>query len=157
MAYPQNCSNIQIWWQILCQNYQPISLLCCISKVLEHIVFNKIYDYVSPHLYTSIRLYGVQIYRPTIIFSNSICDAFNRKNHVDVTYIDIKKGLWFSSSQNFWKNSTWSSKYLAVPGNSSVSTKPGDSNTSQYTTLYQILSLLPLGFLRGASLVLYYS
>ncbi len=28
-------------------NYRPISLLCCISKVLESIVYNDVYDHIS--------------------------------------------------------------------------------------------------------------
>ena len=32
------------------RNYCPISLLCCVSKVLERIVFNRVYDHVLPFL-----------------------------------------------------------------------------------------------------------
>ena len=32
------------------RNYRPISLLCCVSKVLERIVFNRVYDDVLPFL-----------------------------------------------------------------------------------------------------------
>ena len=35
------------------QNYQPISLLCCVSKVLERLIFNKISDFVTQQIYPS--------------------------------------------------------------------------------------------------------
>ncbi len=34
---------------ILCTNYRPISLLCCISKVFEKIIFDHIYAYLKYH------------------------------------------------------------------------------------------------------------
>ncbi len=32
-----------------CNNYRPIALLCCISKVFEKLIFNHIYSYLRCH------------------------------------------------------------------------------------------------------------
>uniref|UniRef100_A0A1X7U9N4 Reverse transcriptase domain-containing protein n=1 Tax=Amphimedon queenslandica TaxID=400682 RepID=A0A1X7U9N4_AMPQE len=45
-------------------NYRPISLLCCISKVLEKIIFDKIADFIQPH-FVSPRQFGFLKNRPT--------------------------------------------------------------------------------------------
>ena len=37
-------------------NYRPISLLCSISKVLEHLIYDKIIDFVLPKI--SVALFG---------------------------------------------------------------------------------------------------
>ena len=77
------------------KNYRPISLLCCISKVLERIVFDKIYEHVSLHI--SDNQFGFMKHRSTvqqlIIFSDLIHNAISRKNYMDVIYFDIKKAF----------------------------------------------------------------
>ena len=77
------------------KNYRPISLLCCISKVLEHIIFDKVYDYISPLI--SVNQFGFMKNRSTVQqllkFSNSIFDAISRRNHMDVVYFDIRKAF----------------------------------------------------------------
>ncbi len=77
------------------KNYRPISLLCCASKVLERIIFDKIYDHISTRI--SDNQFGFMKHRSTLQqllkFSHSIQKAFSQKNQVDVTYFDIKKAF----------------------------------------------------------------
>ena len=77
------------------KNYRPISLLCCISKVLERIIFDRIYDNISPLIST--HQFGFMKNRSTvqqlIQFSESISSSISRKNSTDVIYFDIKKAF----------------------------------------------------------------
>ncbi len=77
------------------KNYRPISLLCHLSKVLECLVYNKIYGYISLHI--SNNQFGFMKHRSTVQqlvkFTHSICNAFSKKNHMDVVYFDIKKAF----------------------------------------------------------------
>ena len=42
------------------KNYRPISLLCCISKVLESIIYDRIYDTISSHISSSVSFANIQ-------------------------------------------------------------------------------------------------
>jgi len=71
-------------------NYQPISLLCNISKILEQLICNK----VSPHILKCIsnRQFGFLRNRSTVqqllILLNKIT---NTKNQSDIIHLDIRK------------------------------------------------------------------
>ncbi len=77
------------------KNYRPISLLCCISKVLESIAFNSIYDFVEPAL--SRYQFGFSKNRSTVqqllIFNNSLMSTLANKSQFDAVYFDIKKAF----------------------------------------------------------------
>ena len=77
-------------------NYRPISLLCCISKVLESIIYDQIYDFVSGHISTNQR-FGFLRQRSTVQqllkFTYTIHEAFNHKSQVDAIYFDIRKAF----------------------------------------------------------------
>ena len=77
------------------KNYRPISLLCCISKVLESLVYDRIYDNISPHISTN--QFGFLCQRSSmqqlLKFIISIHEAFNHKSQVDTVYFDIRKAF----------------------------------------------------------------
>ena len=77
------------------KNYRPISLLCCISKVLESIIYDQIYDTISSHISTN--QFGFLRQRSTVQqllkFTSTIHEAFNRKSQVDTIYFDIRKAF----------------------------------------------------------------
>ena len=76
-------------------NYQPISLMSCTSKVLERIIYNKIYDHISINI--SPNQSGFMKNRSTtqqlLKFVKTINDAFTNKGQMDVIYFDIKKAF----------------------------------------------------------------
>ena len=76
-------------------NYRPISLLPCISKVLEKIVFKKIYQHLTENGLLSEKQSG---YRPKhstqiqlIHFINSLYSALDQGNDFTAIYLDISK------------------------------------------------------------------
>ena len=77
------------------KNYRPISLLCCISKVLERIVFDKVYDHLSMSLSNSQFgfLRGRSTVQQLLIFYDSVINAVACKAQMDVLYFDIKKAF----------------------------------------------------------------
>ena len=76
--------------------YCPISLLCCISKVLEKLIFDKTFDFLLNNIVSSSQ-FGFVRKRSTLqqllIFMSSVVQAFDTKTQVDVIYLDIKKAV----------------------------------------------------------------
>ena len=70
-------------------NYHPISLLCSISKVIERLVFNKIYDYVAKSI--SISQFGFTRNRSSLqqllLYSDFIVSAYDNREQVDSIYL----------------------------------------------------------------------
>ena len=77
------------------KNYRPISLLCCISKVLESLVYDRIYDNISSHISTN--QFGFLRQRSSVqqllksLFPSLF--PFNHKSQVDTVYFDIRKAF----------------------------------------------------------------
>ena len=76
-------------------NYRPISLLCCVSKVLERIVFDKVFAHLSRHLSNKQFgfLNGSSTVQQLLIFYDSVINAVTSKAQMDVLYFDIKKAF----------------------------------------------------------------
>ena len=74
-------------------NYRPISLLCCVSKLLERIIYNKVINYISNRI--SLTQYGFMNDRSTLqqllVFLNCIHE--NSKDQVDIIYLDFAKAF----------------------------------------------------------------
>ena len=87
------------------KNYRPISLLCCISKVLELIVYNNIYDHVSSCISTN--QFGFLRNRSTVqqllTFLQSLHNSFAQKSLLPpgrtLAPISISKTLSFHAHQ----------------------------------------------------------
>ena len=108
----------------LVKNYRPISLLSCVSKVLERIVYNNIIGFVNN--FVSDYQFGFLQNRSTlqqlIVFFHHLQENLNNKSQVDVVYLDFKKAfdtiihnvllykLWcFGITDNIWH---WIRAYL---------------------------------------------
>ena len=76
-------------------NYRQISLLCCLSKVLETIVFEKISDYLHPLI--SHRQFGFTRNRSSLhqllLYCEYLFKANEYHHQVDAVYLDIRKAF----------------------------------------------------------------
>ena len=78
-------------------NYRPISILPCISKIFERIIYNQLYEYFNSHdlLYES--QYGFRLDHSTefaaIELTNSIHDHLSNGFNPIVVYMDLSKAF----------------------------------------------------------------
>ena len=77
-------------------NYRPISLLCCISKVLERLVFDKSYDFIVKSSISDSQ-FGFIKNRSTLhqllLYSELLYSAHDNRQQVDSIYLDIRKAF----------------------------------------------------------------
>ena len=77
-------------------NYRPISLLCNLSKALEKIVFDKIYEFISENS-ISIHQFGFMRNRSTlkqlILHTEFLYSSLDHHQQVDSIYLDIHKAF----------------------------------------------------------------
>ena len=76
-------------------NYRPISLLCTVSKLLERLIYDKIFNFVSASLSSS--QFG---FRPKhsstqqlLFFLSLIHESLTSSSQADVVYLDFKKAF----------------------------------------------------------------
>lgn len=76
-------------------NYRPISLLCCISKVLEKVVYNQLFQAVSPHLscHQFRFLPGHSTIQQLLIFLDEALTNLDSKIQTDTIYFDLRKAF----------------------------------------------------------------
>ena len=76
-------------------NYRPISLLCCLSKVLETIVYTKIISFIYPKLnkHQFGFLQNRSCLSQLLTFFAEIYNCIEGKNQCDVIYLDFKKAF----------------------------------------------------------------
>ena len=105
-------------------NYRPISLLCILSKVMESIVYDKVIDFLRPHLSTiqfgflSKRCSTQQL----LTCYHKVVEGFEKGLSMNVLYLDLRKAfdsvphqellfkLWrMGITGNLWK---WFRAYL---------------------------------------------
>ena len=74
------------------KNYRPISLLCCTSKVLERLIFDKIIGFVSKQISASQFGFMRHYYssQQLLIFIREIINSFENKRNYNVIYLDFK-------------------------------------------------------------------
>ena len=78
------------------KKYCPIFLLCCISKVLEKLVYNNNYEAVSPQISTnqSAFLHNRSTIQQLLKSLHSIHESLSHKgDQADVIYLDIRKAF----------------------------------------------------------------
>ena len=77
-------------------NYRPISLLCNLSKLLEKIVFDKIYDFISENS-ISIHQFGFMRNRSTLkqllLYTEFLYFSFDHHQQMDSISLDIRKAF----------------------------------------------------------------
>ena len=83
--------------KFLFNNYRPISVLPCFSKLLEKIMYNRLYKYLSGNNYLYEKQFGFQAAHSTehavIQLISQILQAFNENNHITGTFIDLSKAF----------------------------------------------------------------
>lgn len=79
------------------ENYRPISVLSAISKVVEKIVFKRLYNFLESHSLLSDSQYGFRPQHSTadamIDFTNNICEAFEKNEHGIGIFLDLSKAF----------------------------------------------------------------
>ena len=76
--------------------YRPISLLCCISKVLEKIIFDKIAEFIQLHFISSQQfgfLKGRSTLQQLVAYLFTILESFPESCQTDVIFLDIRKAF----------------------------------------------------------------
>lgn len=78
-----------------CSNYRPISILSCLSKLFESVVYDVLYGHVRPFLHP--RQHGFVTGKSTtsnlLEYKNYICRAFAKRMQVDSVYTDFAKAF----------------------------------------------------------------
>ena len=77
------------------RNYRPIAIISAIPKILDKIMYNKIFLLCSNTI--SVKQHGFVPSRSTVtnltLFTNSIFTCFNRNTQLDAIYLDFKKAF----------------------------------------------------------------
>lgn len=78
------------------KNYRPISLLSCISKILERIIYNKSIGFITETVISKFQ-FGFLSNRSStqqlLLFLNSVFDSQSSQAHTDTIYLDLKKAF----------------------------------------------------------------
>ena len=78
-------------------NYIPISALPCFSKILERIMYNRLYDYFTANSILFNKQFGFRAGHSTehalLELIDQICDSFNDKNYFLGIFIDLSKAF----------------------------------------------------------------
>ena len=81
--------------KFLFTNYRPISLQPCFSKLLEKMMYNRLYKYLSDNNYLYEKQFGFQAAHTTehavIQLISHILQAFNENYHTVGIFIDLSK------------------------------------------------------------------
>ena len=79
------------------KNYRPLSLLCIISKVLEHLVYSKVSKFITDNNILCNHQFGFHQHHSTtqqlLVFLSNILDALNNCSKCDIIYLDFKKAF----------------------------------------------------------------
>ena len=78
-------------------NYRPISLLSCFSKIIEKIVAIRLTSFLTENNILSEWQFGFRsqhsTVHPMVHFTNVISNAFNKKKHLLAIFCDLKKAF----------------------------------------------------------------
>ena len=109
------------------QNYRPISLLCCLSKILEKIVFKHIYNHLTENSLLSDKQSGYRPHHSTQLqltyMTDSLYKALDRRRDFTAVYLDVTKyfdriwhaGLLFKCEHDYFITDSlldWLKSYL---------------------------------------------
>ena len=78
-------------------NYRPISVLSCFCKILERIMYNRVYNYLNDNNFLFHKQFGFRKGHSTehalIELINSIYDSFNQNKYTLGVFIDLSKAF----------------------------------------------------------------
>ena len=78
-------------------NYRPVSVLPCLSKILERIVYNRTYDFLTKNEILYKQQYGFRsnhsTYMAVLDFVNNISDAIDKDKHTIGIFMDLSKAF----------------------------------------------------------------
>lgn len=77
-------------------NYRLISLLCCISKVLEKIIFDKVAELIQLQFISSQQfgfLKGRSTLQQLVAYLSTILESFSELCQTDIIFLDIRKAF----------------------------------------------------------------
>ncbi|XP_065639571.1 uncharacterized protein LOC136072316 [Hydra vulgaris] len=145
-------------------NYRPISILPIFSKILERIIYNRLYEYLIQNKLLDKKQFGFQSQHSTehavLDIVNSISDSFNKKQFVLGTFIDLSKAfdtinhdILLKKMEKYGiKNTTldWFKSYLCNRQQCVI------SNDNKYSNLLEIKCGVPQGSILGPLLFLIY-
>ena len=81
----------------LLTNYRPISVLSCFSKILERIMYNRVYNYLNDNNLLFRKQFGFRKGHSTdhalIKLIDSIYDSFNQNKYTLGVFIDLSKAF----------------------------------------------------------------
>jgi len=144
-------------------NYRPISLLSTFSKILEKIVFNRLYTYLDENSLLSTHQFGFRPHHstshPMSLLLNHITKSLNSKKHTLLIFCDLKKAFDTCNHNILLKklsnlgitgtSLTWFKNYL-------LNRKQFVSIANFESTLLSILVGVPQGSILGPLLFLIY-
>ena len=78
-------------------NYRPISLLSCVSKIMERVVFKYTFNFIRDHgilsAFQSGFVPGDSTINQLIHVYHTLCEALDKKKEVRVVFCDISKAF----------------------------------------------------------------
>ena len=81
-------------------NYRPISVLPCLSKILERIMYNRLYNYLNENEILNDKQFGFPAGHSTehaiLELIDQVSNAFDNNNFVLGVFIDFQKHMTLS-------------------------------------------------------------
>ena len=145
-------------------NYRPISVLPCFSKILERIMYNRLFDYLNKHNMLYNRQFGFQKANSTdhaiIQLADQLIESFNNNKFTIGVFIDLSKAFDTVDHQILLKKL----KHYGVVGNNLKWFQSYLSNRKQFikfnqteeTNTLNIKCGVPQGSILGPLLFLLY-
>ena len=88
-------------------NYRPISFLPCFSKMLERIMYNRLYNYLNENEILNDKQFGFRAghstEQATLELIDQVSNAFDNNSFVLGIFIDLSKAFSFRKTKYVWR------------------------------------------------------